>query len=105
MKHFRFLLPAVIIVAAPVALVLLQPDLGTSLMTIMTGGALFFLAGAPIWMFVSVFVIIAAALPVIWHFIHDYQKQRVLTFLDPESDPLGAGYHITRGFCRERKVI
>lgn len=96
MKSFRFLIPALLIVAAPVGLVLLQPDLGTSLMTIMTGGALFFLAGAPIWMFVAVFVAVAAALPIIWHVIHDYQKQRVLTFLDPESDPLGAGYHITQ---------
>lgn len=96
MKSLRFLLPAVLIIAAPVGLVLLQPDLGTSLMTIMTGGAVIFLAGAPIWMFLTLFAVIAASIPVIWQFMHEYQKQRVLTFLDPESDPLGAGYHITQ---------
>lgn len=55
-----------------------------------------FMAGAPIWMFLTGIGAAAAAVPVAWHFMHDYQKQRVLTFLNPESDPLGAGYHITQ---------
>src|SRR5690606_9587177 len=57
---------------------------------------LLFMAGAPIWMFLVGIAAVCGAIPVAWHFIHDYQKQRVLTFLDPESDPLGAGYHITQ---------
>ncbi len=95
-KSIPFLLPAAGIIFLPVGLVLLQPDLGTSLMIIFAGGAMFFMAGVPLWMFGSVIAAVLAALPVGWHFMHDYQKQRVLTFLNPESDPLGAGYHITQ---------
>jgi rod shape determining protein RodA len=96
MRSIRFLLPPAILIMLPVGLVLLQPDLGTSLMIIMSGISLFFLAGAPIWMFLVGGAAVLACLPVAWAFMHDYQKQRVLTFLDPESDPLGAGYHITQ---------
>lgn len=96
MKSIRFLLPAAFLILLPVGLVLLQPDLGTSLMILMAGIAMFFLAGAPIWMFLLGGGIVAAALPVAWNFMHEYQKRRVQTFLDPESDPLGAGYHITQ---------
>jgi rod shape determining protein RodA len=96
MKSVKFLLPAVFLVLAPVALVLLQPDLGTSIMIVLAGISLFFLAGAPIWMFITGGIAVLSALPVIWHFMKDYQKARVQTFLDPESDPLGAGYHITQ---------
>jgi len=95
-KSIRFLLPAAFLIVAPVALVLLQPDLGTSLMIVMAGTALMFLAGAPLWLFIAGGVLAIASVPVAWFFLHDYQKQRVLTFLNPESDPLGAGYHITQ---------
>lgn len=95
-KKLINLIPPVLIVFSPVGLVLLQPDLGTSLMMIMAGGSIFFMAGVPLWMFGAVIVMVSAAIPVVWQFLHDYQKQRVLTFLDPESDPLGAGYHITQ---------
>ncbi|NQZ14832.1 MAG: rod shape-determining protein RodA [Alphaproteobacteria bacterium] len=94
MKSLRFLLPAAFLIIAPVALVLLQPDLGTSLMIVMAGITMFFLSGAPILYFIVGGVLAVAALPVAWAFMHDYQKQRVLTFLNPESDPLGSGYHI-----------
>jgi rod shape determining protein RodA len=94
MKNIRFLIPALLLICLPVGLVLLQPDLGTSLMIVMSGIAMFFLAGAPVWMFLAGGGAVLASLPVIWSFMHDYQKQRVLTFLNPESDPLGAGYHI-----------
>ncbi len=94
MASFRFLLPAAILILAPVSLVLLQPDLGTSLMIIMAGIIMVFLAGAPILYFIIAGGIAAAAAPIGWMFMHDYQKQRVLTFLNPESDPLGSGYHI-----------
>lgn len=96
MKSLTFLAPAAGIILAPVCLVLLQPDLGTSLMIVMAGIAMFFVAGAPVWMFLTGIALAVAAVPIAWQFLHPYQKQRVLTFLDPESDPLGAGYHITQ---------
>ena len=88
------LLPPAFIIAAPVGLVLLQPDLGTALMLCIAGAGMFFFAGAPLWLFAGGIGLVAASLPVAWQFLHDYQKQRLLTFLDPEADPLGAGYHI-----------
>lgn len=88
------LVPPVLLIAAPVGLVLNQPDLGTALMLLMVAGALFFAAGVRLWMFALVIGAGAAAVPVIWQFLHDYQRQRVLTFLDPARDPLGSGYHI-----------
>ena len=58
---------------------------------------MFFIAGASIWLFILGAAAVAAIIPIAWHFfLHDYQKQRVLTFLNPESDPLGSGYHITQ---------
>lgn len=83
-----------ILMIVPVALVLLQPDLGTSIMMMMTTIAIFFAVGVQIWKFVLVGAGAILVMPVAWAFLHDYQKQRVLTFLDPERDPLGAGYHI-----------
>ncbi|HRQ60687.1 MAG TPA: rod shape-determining protein RodA [Alphaproteobacteria bacterium] len=95
-KRIFFLIPAALIALAPVGLVLLQPNLGTSLMILMNGAAMFLMAGVPLWMFGVVIVAGLSAVPVVWSLMHDYQKQRVLTFLDPESDPLGSGYHITQ---------
>ena len=96
LRRLRLLIPAALIISLPVGLVMLQPDLGTSLMIVMGGAALCFMAGVPGWIFVTgIISAIIAAFP-FWHFMHDYQKQRVLTFLNPESDPLGAGYHITQ---------
>ncbi len=83
-----------LMVAAPSALVLRQPDLGTALMLIIAAGALFFLAGVRLLWFAAVAGLAVGLTPIIWQFLRDYQKQRVLTFLNPESDPLGAGYHI-----------
>lgn len=96
MRRWRFLIFPALLIGAPVALVLLQPDLGTSLMISSAGGAMLFIAGAPILLFVAIIVLGAASIPVVWTFMHDYQKKRVMTFLDPSSDPLGAGYHITQ---------
>ncbi|HYN39982.1 MAG TPA: rod shape-determining protein RodA [Rhodospirillales bacterium] len=81
-------------VAAPAALVLKQPDLGTALMLLASSCILFFVAGVRLWMFALVGGAGAAAAPIAWQFLHEYQRQRVLTFLDPASDPLGSGYHI-----------
>ena len=93
-KRVSFLLTPLACIALPAVLVLKQPDLGTSLMLIACGGALLFLAGVRLWKFALAFGAVLAALPVAWAGLHDYQRQRVLTFLDPETDPLGAGYHI-----------
>lgn len=97
LRNIILLIPPLIMILLPVGLVLLQPDLGTSLMIVMGGAAMFWMAGAPGWLFITGIVGVIIAAPLAWHFfLHDYQKQRVLTFLDPESDPLGAGYHITQ---------
>ena len=89
----RLLLP-ILMILLPAALVMRQPDLGTALMLVMAGGGMFFIAGVRHWKFGVVIALALAALPVGWQFLHDYQKQRILTFLDPEADPLGSGYHI-----------
>ena len=78
----------------PSLLISKQPDLGTALLIVISGLLVIFLSGVS-WKFIISFLIsVASALPVLWYVMHDYQKQRVLTFLNPESDPLGAGYHI-----------
>lgn len=93
-RRIRFVVPPLFLVAAPFVLVLRQPDLGTALMLAMIGGAVFFVAGIRIWKFALVLVAGLAAIPVAWKLLHEYQRQRVLTFLDPDNDPLGSGYHI-----------
>lgn len=82
------------LVAVPVFFIMIQPDLGTSLMVLFCATTLFYLAGVQWWKFAAVGGVITAAAPVLWHFLHTYQKNRILTFLDPERDPKGAGYHI-----------
>jgi rod shape determining protein RodA len=78
----------------PVLLIAKQPDLGTALLVGTAGAFALFLAGIS-WRVIGAFGLLMAALgPVAWYFMHDYQRQRVLTFLNPESDPLGTGYHI-----------
>jgi rod shape determining protein RodA len=89
-----FLLPPVLMVLLPVGLVLKQPDLGTAMMLAFSAAALLFLAGVRIWKFAIVAAAAGAAAPVAWKFMRDYQKNRILTFLNPENDPLGTGYHI-----------
>lgn len=78
----------------PVLLVAKQPDLGTALMIAFVGGSVLILAGIAWQWFVAAIALLGASLPFIWHMMHTYQKQRVLTLLNPESDPLGTGYHI-----------
>ncbi|MBT4038536.1 MAG: rod shape-determining protein RodA, partial [Rhodospirillales bacterium] len=90
---FRLVVP-LLLVAMPAALVLRQPDLGTALMLVLGSGAIFFAAGVKMWKFGVVLALAIAALPVGWQFLRAYQRQRVLTFLNPEQDPLGSGYHI-----------
>jgi rod shape determining protein RodA len=87
------LIPPALFVLVPAAIVLKQPDLGTAMMLLLTGGALFFIAGVRGRFFAIVISAGAAVVPVAWRFLKDYQKNRIYTFLDPENDPLGAGYH------------
>ncbi len=83
-----------LLLLVPVGLTAKQPDLGTALVILFTGVWVFFLSGMR-WRSIFAFIVIAGVCaPVLWHFLHEYQQQRVLTFLDPERDPLGAGYHI-----------
>ncbi len=78
----------------PAALLVKQPDLGSALLLLLVTGAVFFLAGVRLWKFAVVIGAGLAFIPIAWRFLRDYQKQRVLTFLNPENDPLGSGYHI-----------
>jgi rod shape determining protein RodA len=89
-----FLLAPLAMVAAPAALVLKQPDLGTTLMLVMAAGAVFFCAGVRLWKFALVGAAGLAAVPIGWTLLHEYQRARVLIFMNPETDPLGTGYHI-----------
>ena len=95
-RQAQYLIIPAAIILVPVLMVLTQPDLGTAIMIVVVGGSLFFVAGCSLWLFGGIIAMVVASVPVFWHFMRDYQKQRVLTFLDPESDPLGAGYHITQ---------
>lgn len=88
------LIAPMLLTFVPVALILKQPDLGTALMLVMAGGIVFFAAGVRIWKFALLLAGGLAAVPVAWGMLHDYQRNRVLTFVNPERDPLGAGYHI-----------
>lgn len=92
--RLRALLPPLAMAAAPAALVLRQPDLGTAAMLVLGALAVMFAAGVRWWKFAAAFALAGAAAPLVWSQLHAYQRRRVLTFLDPETDPLGAGYHI-----------
>ncbi len=100
-SRLLWVLVPVLLISIPTALVLIQPNLGTSLMLVMGGAAVMFAAGVSLWYFA---VVIGAGVGVIfavfasrgtpWQLLHDYQYRRIDTFLDPTSDPLGAGYNI-----------
>lgn len=94
---WRSLVPAGVIIALPVGLVLMQPDLGTSLAIIFGGVLVMFLAGLPMRWFMGGAAAGLVVIPLAYFFaLKPYQQQRVTTFMDPESDPLGTGYHITQ---------
>ena len=91
----------VLLIITPTVLVILQPNLGTSLMLIIAGAAVMFAAGVSLWYFIAVVGIVGGAVVGVfllrgtpWQFLHDYQYKRIDTFLDPSADPLGAGYNI-----------
>jgi len=91
--YMRLLIAGTLIVT-PVLLIAVQPDLGTSLLIASAGFFALFLAGLSWKLLGGLGLLATAGAPVLWHFMHDYQRQRVITFLDPELDPLGTGYHI-----------
>ncbi len=85
---------ALILVAIPAGLIVRQPDLGTAVLIVLSGLFVIFLAGIA-WRLLMIFGgLVLACMPLLWFYLHDYQRQRVLTLLNPESDPLGTGYHI-----------
>ena len=85
-----------LLIAIPVLLTARQPDLGTAVLFAVVGLSLMFLAGVSTLYFLGGILGAAASTPLIWSNLHDYQRRRVEIFLDPEKDPLGAGYHITQ---------
>ncbi len=85
---------AVGLLLVPVLLIAKQPDLGTALLVASSGAAVLFFAGLSWWFMLGIVVALAASTPVLWHFMREYQRNRVLTFINPEADPMGAGYHI-----------
>jgi rod shape determining protein RodA len=98
-KHEAFLrlrdyAVAAVILLVPIALIARQPDLGTAILVFAAGFYVIFLAGLPWKIIIGLVAGAAAAAPVAWGFLHDYQRARILTLLDPEKDPLGKGFHI-----------
>jgi rod shape determining protein RodA len=92
--RFLELVVLLALVAVPAALIAQQPDLGTALLVGSSGVLVILLGGLRLRLIVLLGAAAAALAPVLWHFMHDYQRRRVLTLFNPESDPLGAGYHI-----------
>ncbi len=91
-QYMRLIMP-IFLIGAPVILVLFQPDLGTALLIIIGGISILFCGGVRLWLFVIGFIAMIPAAFGAWNYMKLYQQKRVLTFLNPERDPLGAGYH------------
>ncbi|MEM9303287.1 MAG: rod shape-determining protein RodA [Pseudomonadota bacterium] len=92
--RFIDLLACLALIALPAWLIFKQPDLGTALLVAISGGGVLFLAGLQWRTIAALGLLAAAASPVLWYFLHDYQKSRVMMFLNPEADPLGRGWNI-----------
>lgn len=91
---FRSLTITALLIFMPAILIAKQPDLGTALMVIASGLCVIFLAGIRMRIVLIITIALGLAAPLLWHVMHDYQKKRIITLLNPEHDPLGAGYHI-----------
>jgi rod shape determining protein RodA len=94
LRRFNALWPAAAMIGIPAAFILIQPDLGTAVMVVAGGITVMFLAGLPLRLFAGGAAFVAVAGPIAFSFLHEYQRQRVLIFMNPEADPSGAGYHI-----------
>ncbi len=90
-----FLVPALVTLLTA-ALILKQPDLGTAILVVLTGTFLMVMVGLPFRFLAPAAIAGAAAAPILWAFLKDYQKRRIITFLNPDLDPLGAGYHVAQ---------
>jgi rod shape determining protein RodA len=95
-RKWRAIWPALALLGFPAFLILVQPDLGTCIMVMLCGVTVMFLAGLPWWLFAAPAVAVGVAAPIVYGMMHGYQRKRIDVFLDPESDPLGAGYHIAQ---------
>ncbi len=95
-RKWRAIWPALMLLGVPAFLILVQPDLGTCIMVVLCGVTVMFLAGLPWWVFAGPAVLVGVAAPIAYEMLHGYQRKRIDTFLNPESDPLGAGYHISQ---------
>jgi rod shape determining protein RodA len=95
-RKWRAVWPALLLLGIPAVLILVQPDLGTCIMVVLCGVTVMFLAGLPLWIFIGPAVAVGIAAPIAYNLLHGYQRKRIDVFLDPESDPLGAGYHISQ---------
>jgi rod shape determining protein RodA len=89
-----YLIPAILAVLLPVGLILKEPNLGTAVIVALIGGTVMLGAGVRWWKFLILIIVIGVAAPVLYHHLHDYQRARIITFMNPGSDPLGAGYNI-----------
>lgn len=94
--RFSTLLFPLALILMPTLLVMRQPDLGTAVILILCGATLFFVAGVQWWKFIIAGSSVLAAAPVIWMLLYDYQKNRILTFINPENDPSNSGYHVSQ---------
>ncbi len=92
--RLKHIILALLIIAVPALLIARQPDLGTAILVSASGFFALFLAGLPWWFLGLAIVGFAAIAPVAWHFLHEYQQQRILTLINPEADPLGTGWNI-----------
>jgi rod shape determining protein RodA len=95
-RKWRAIWPALLLLGVPAFLILVQPDLGTCIMVVLCGVTVMFLAGLPWWIFAGPAAAVAIAAPIAYNLLHGYQRKRIDVFLNPESDPLGAGYHISQ---------
>ncbi|MDA9558946.1 rod shape-determining protein RodA [Alphaproteobacteria bacterium] len=86
----------VLLIAIPFIIIVNQPDLGTSILLLANGISLIIIAGISLWFILLGLFLFLISIPIIWSILFDYQKQRILTFLNPEGDPLGSGYHIAQ---------
>ena len=95
-RRWSAIWPAAILVGVPTLIILVQPDLGTATLIVFTTIVMMFLAGLPLRLFIGGALAAAAAGPIVYSFLLPHQQSRLLIFLDPEQDPLGAGYHLTQ---------
>ncbi|MCP4935414.1 MAG: rod shape-determining protein RodA [bacterium] len=93
-SHPLYLIAPAVMILAPLLPIFLQPDLGTTMIVAMIGAGMIFLAGVNSLYFITAIITFISALPILWANLLPYQRERVFTYLDPEKDPLGAGYHI-----------